>query len=228
VLVLDLSAERAQPFDVDGNRATTDPVATRIGNDQLAGARQDWTEQHKGRAQALGRLERDEQPVQPGGVDPQLVLADPIGVGAEVAQHLQNELDVGDARRVGNRAGLAAHDGRGHELEDGILGAGDRHGPAQGRATLDDEGLLGRVERLVRGVQEKVLCRLIELPVAAASTEGAGSIAASGPTGQPGNAVSISVQRPLGENHSTVRTERPPNRGTVVCQKPSFRERPYR
>ena len=55
-------------------------------------------------------------------MDAQLVLPDPARLSAQVAQHLEDVLDVRDPWRVRDRARLIAQNGRCHELQDRVLG----------------------------------------------------------------------------------------------------------
>ena len=136
-LVVDLGAECAQGVDVDVDRPPADAVAARVGDDDLAAPAEHRPEQHERRAQPFGRFERDEVPVELAGVDAQLVVADPVRLGAQVAQHFEDVLDVGDARGVGDRARLVAQDCRRHQLQDGVLGARDGQRAAQRDAAFD-------------------------------------------------------------------------------------------
>ncbi len=119
------------------DRPTANAVTTRIGNDDLAVAAEHRAEQHERRAQTLGRFERDELPIQLSRVNLQLVVADPASIDAQIAQHLEDVLDVGNARRVTDRARLIAQHRGCHQLQDGVFGARDGQRAAQLDATFD-------------------------------------------------------------------------------------------
>ena len=70
-------------------------------------------------------------------MNPHLVFADPARLGPQIAQDFQDVLDIRYPWRVGDRARLVTQDGSSHELQHGVLGARDRHRPAQWHAAFD-------------------------------------------------------------------------------------------
>ena len=76
-----------------------------------------------------------------GGVDPDLVLAHPLDLGADVGEELDHRLDVADARHVRQRHRLLREHARGEDRQRAVLVPRGADGPADRAAAFDDEGL---------------------------------------------------------------------------------------
>src|SRR6266516_5373690 len=68
------------------------------------------------------------------------MVAGPLGLGAKVTQRFEQTLHVRDPWRVSDHAGLRAQDGRGHQLQHGVLRTRARHAATEWHATFDQEG----------------------------------------------------------------------------------------
>ena len=74
-------------------------------------------------------------------MDPHLVGAEPLDVGAEVVEQLDHRLDVADARHVRQRHRLVGEQARGEDRQRAVLVPGRADAAVERPAALDDERL---------------------------------------------------------------------------------------
>ena len=138
---LDLDAELGEAVDVRVEPATPDHVAAGRRHDRGAEAREQRTGEQEGRADAAAQLLVELGLVHPGRVDPDLVLAEPVGVGTDVDQELDHRLHVADAGHVRQLHRLRGEHRGGQDRQRTVLVSGGTDGATERFPALDDEGL---------------------------------------------------------------------------------------
>jgi hypothetical protein len=138
---LDLDAELAERVDVRVEAAAADHVAAGRRHGRAAEAREQWAGEQERGADPAAQLRVELGLVRACGVDPDDVLADPLGVGADVGQDLDHRLDVADPGDVRQRDGLLGEQRRREDRQGAVLVPGGSDPSVQGPAALDDEGL---------------------------------------------------------------------------------------
>ena len=156
---LDLEAEGAQGRHVWLHRALTEVAATGVGELELVDAVQQRAEEHDDRAGAAGGALVDLREVELGGRDDLevVLVAHPAGRDAEGVEHLEQPVDLLDARDLAQRRTPLVEQRGAQQRDAGVLrglhvdGARQRGGAvdAQVRRTGaegDDLGVEGRAD----------------------------------------------------------------------------------
>ena len=100
----DLGAELLERVDVGVERPAADEVAAGRREQDVAVAREQRAGEQERAADAVGELLVDLGLRDAGGLDANLVLAEPLDVGAEVGEQREHRVDVADPRDVAQHA----------------------------------------------------------------------------------------------------------------------------
>ena len=144
---LDLDAELGEPVDVRVEPASPDHVAARGRHGRAAKACEQRAREQERGADAAAQLLVELGLVDADGVDPDLVLAQPLGIGADVDQQVDHRLHVPDPRHVRELHRLGREHGGREDRKGAVLVPGGADGPAERAAALDHEGLHSGGER---------------------------------------------------------------------------------
>ena len=107
----DLGAELLERVDVRVERAAADEVAAGRREQDVAVAREQRAGEQERAADAVGELLVDLGLRDAGGLDANLVLAEPFDVGAEIGEQREHGVDVADPRDVAQHDGLVGEHG---------------------------------------------------------------------------------------------------------------------
>ncbi len=139
----DLGAELLEGVDVRVERPPADEVAAGRREQCMPEAGEQRAGEQERAADAVGELLVDLGLRDAGGVDAHLVLARPLGVGAEIGEQREHRVDVADARDVAEHDRLVGEQARGEDRERPVLVAGDPDGPVERAPPFDHERLHG-------------------------------------------------------------------------------------
>jgi hypothetical protein len=138
---VDLDAELCEPVDVRVEPAPPDHVPAGRRHDRAAEAcEQGPGEQERG-ADAAAQLLVELGLADAGGIDPDLVVPRPLGIGADVEQELDHCVDVADPRHVREHHGLGGEHGRRQDRQRPVLVPGGPDRAAERPSAFDHEGL---------------------------------------------------------------------------------------
>ena len=124
------------------------PITSPPGrHDHAAEAREQRAGEQERRADAAAELLVELGLVDAGRVDPDLVLAQPFGVGADVDEQLDHRLHVADPGHVRQLHRLRREHGGGQDRQRAVLVPGGADGAAERASALDHEGFHAGGER---------------------------------------------------------------------------------
>jgi hypothetical protein len=126
---LELGAHGLQAAEVHVELAAPDVVAAGHRDTRLPAARQQRSQDVDRRAHPRDELVGRFGMERPGGVDRELVLARPLGAGADGAHHVEHRIEVEYGMQVAEHGHTGREQRRRHLLEPGVLGrAAHAHG----------------------------------------------------------------------------------------------------
>ena len=136
---LDLDAQLREAVDVRVEPAPADDVAARRRDDRGACANEQRAGEQERGPHLRAELAIELRLANVGGVDADVVRADPLDVGAEVVDQREHRVDVPDARDVVEHDRLGRHDTRGQDRQHAVLVARGGHAAVEGLAPFDHE-----------------------------------------------------------------------------------------
>ena len=136
---LDLDAQLREAVDVRVEPAPADDVAARRRDDRGACANEQRACEQERCPHPRAQLGIELRLANVGGVDADVVRADPLDVGAEVVDQREHRVDVPDARDVVQHDRLGRHHTRGQDGQHAVLVARGGHAAVEGLAAFDQE-----------------------------------------------------------------------------------------